>query len=222
MMQTTRGGVRSADKRSAWMGLVILLSLAEAGCGSARWAGPQDTLQRYLAAIDKNNPVEAYALMDESLRRQMTQTEFVTKWNAHQQELKEQAVAIRAAWSKPLKARAQITYASGTRAHLSLEDRRWQIDEGIAVTLQAATPIDALRAFIRAVEQRSYEGVMKLLAKPVRENIERDINDRLSKLKQALNQEIEVTGSRARIQYDPRFKIELTNEDGQWKVQDFD
>jgi len=44
----------------------------------------------------------------------------------------------------------------------------------------------------------------------------------MTKLKQALGQEIEVTGNRARIQYDPRFKIELVNEDGEWRVLDLD
>ena len=199
-----------------------LVALIVSGCGAAQQGGPQDTLRRYIDAINANQPAAAYALMDESVRRQMTLSEFVARWKSVQPELKEQAVQLRESLAKPIKARAQITYLTGTRASLLLDESRWQIDEGIAVTVATATPIDALRAFVRAVEQRSYDAVMKLLAKQVRENIERDIGERLSKLKQSLNQEIEVTGNRARLQYDPRYKIELTNEDGQWKVLDFD
>jgi len=124
---------------------------------------------------------------------------------------------------KPITAHAMLAYPSGPRATLSLEkNTEWKIEESIAVAPAAATPIEAIRAFIRAVEQRSYEAVMRTLAKSVRENIERDIEERISKLKAALNQEIEVTGNRARLQYDPKFRIELLNEDGQWRVQDLD
>jgi len=34
--------------------------------------------------------------------------------------------------------------------------------------------------------------------------------------------EIEVTGNRARLQYDPQYKIELHKEEGQWKIDEFD
>ena len=201
---------------------LCLVALFVAGCGAAQQSGPQGTLRQYIDAINANQPAAAYALMDESVRRQMTLSEFVARWKSVQPELREQAAQLRETLAKPIKARAQLTYPTGTRATLLLDDSRWQLDEGIAVTVATATPIDALRAFVRAVEQRSYDAVVKLLAKQVRENIERDIGERLSKLKQSLNQEIEVTGNRARLQYDPRYKIELTNEDGQWKVMDFD
>jgi hypothetical protein len=202
------------------LGLVVCLALG--ACASPQKGGPQGTLHAYIAAIDRNQPAVAYALMDESIRRQMTLTEFVAKWRTIQPELREQAAQLKTTLSKPIKARAQITYQTGTRANLVYDEAGWQIDEGIAVSALAATPVDALKAFIRAVEQRSYEGVMKLLSKQVRENIDRDISERLTKLKAALNQEIEVTGNRAKLQYDPRYKIELSNEDGQWRVLDFD
>jgi hypothetical protein len=200
-----------------------VLALALSGCPAAQSAGPQETLRKYVAAIDADQPVAAYALLDEGLHRQMTQAEFVSRWRALKPELKAQADLIRAALAKPVAARAVLSYPAGPRAQLTLErGSEWKIEEGISVAPRAATPIEAIRVFIRAVEQRSYETVMRTLAKSVRENIERDITERISKLKAALNQEIEVTGNKARLQYDPKFKIELMNEDGQWKILDLD
>lgn len=199
------------------------LAVVLPGCPAVTGAGPQETLHKYVAAIDADQPVVAYALLDEGLRRQMTQAEFVSRWQALKPELKAQAALIRTALAKPVTARALLSFPAGPRAHLTLErGSEWKIEEGIAVAPQAATPIEAIRAFIRAVEQRSYETVMRTLVKSVRENIERDINERMSKLKAALNQEIEVNGNKARLQYDPKFKIELMNEDGQWKILDLD
>ncbi len=201
----------------------VLALLSLTGCPSTTGTGPQDTLRRYADAIDADQPVAAYALLDEGLRRQMTQAEFVSRWRELRAELKVQAGLIRAALAKPIAARAVLTYPTGPRAQLTLErGSDWKLEEGIAVAPGAATPIEAIRAFIRAVESRSYEAVMRTLAKSVRENIERDVQERISKLKAALNQEIEVTGNRARLQYDPKFRIELMNEDGQWRVLDLD
>jgi hypothetical protein len=204
------------------VGALCLLALLAMGCGAVQHGGPQDVLRKYIAAINANQPAVAYALMEEGVRRQTTLNEFIARWKTVQPELKEQAAQLRETLAKPIKARAQISYPTGTRAGLVFDDNTWQIEEGIAVTVATATPIDALRAFVRAVEQRNYDAVMKLLAKQVRENIERDIGERVTKLKQSLSQEIEVTGNKARLQYDPRYRIELTNEDGQWKVMDFD
>jgi hypothetical protein len=46
--------------------------------------------------------------------------------------------------------------------------------------------------------------------------------DRLNRLKQGLNREIEVTGNKARLRYHRRYKIELIKENGRWKILDFD
>jgi delta 1-pyrroline-5-carboxylate dehydrogenase len=201
----------------------LFATLALAACASSSGGGPQETLRRYVAAIEADQPVAAYALLDESQRRQLSQAEFVARWRTLKPELKAQAAQLQAALQKPIGARAMLVYPSGTRAVLSLDPQsRWQIEEGIAVTPHTATPIDAIRAFIRAVESRSYEAVTKLLAKSVRENIEQDIVDRMAKLKAALGQEIEVTGNKAKLQYDAKYKIELLNEDGQWRVLDID
>jgi hypothetical protein len=201
---------------------LLACGVLAAACTTTQAKGPQAVLQQYIAAVEADQPAAAYATLDENVRRQMTLQEFVARWKTVRPELLVQAAQLRAALTKPISARAQIVFPSGTRATLAFNDNRWQIDEGIALSLAAGTPVDALKAFIRAVEQRSYESVMKLLAKPVRDSIERDITERITKLKQALNQEIEVTGHKARLQYDPRFKIELTSEEGQWRILDLD
>ncbi len=152
----------------------------------------------------------------------MTPAEFTARWKTLRAELRAQAAQLKVALERPIKAQAKVSYPSGSRASLTYLGNRWQIDEGIAVSGGAATPVDALKSFMRAVESRSYEAVMRCLARSVREGIERDIAERLGKLRQALSQEIEVTGGRARLQYEPRFKIELIQEEGEWRILDLD
>jgi len=207
-------------RRASRLALALVPLLC--ACAGAANTGPQETLRRYIKAVDADHPAEAYALMDESVRKQMTPTEFAARWKTLRLELQAQAVQLKPLLAKPVKARAQVTFPSGGRASLTYVDDRWKIDDGVALSGGAATPADALKAFIRAVESRNYELVMRFMARSVRESIERDITERLAKLRQALNQEIEVTGGRARLQYDPRYKIELIQEEGEWRILDLD
>jgi hypothetical protein len=201
---------------------VIALPMLLAACANTSGGGPQETLRRYVEAVVEDRPAEAYALLDESVRKQMTPSEFTARWKGLRDELLVQAGQLKTAVEKPISARAQVTLRSGGHASLSLTNDIWRIEDGVAFSGGAATPADALRAFVRAVEARNYEAVTRLLARSVRENIERDITERTAKLKQALNQEIEVTGGRARLQYDAKFKVELIQEDGEWRIQDLD
>ena len=200
---------------------MLLLALIPACAGSSR-VGPHETLRRYVEAVETDRPDDAYRLLDEGVRSRMTPAEFASQWKSLRAELQAQAVRLKAALGKPVKARAQVSYPAGGRAMLSYSDDRWRIDDGVALSGGAATPSDALKAFVRAVESRSYEAVMRLLARSVRESIERDVAERVAKLKEAAGQEIEVTGVRARLQYAPRFKVELIHEEGEWRILDLD
>lgn len=202
--------------------LIALPMLLTTACANTSSGGPQETLRRYAKAVEADRPEEAYALMDESVRKQMTPSEFAARWKGLRAELLSQSTLLKAAAEKPIRARAQVTLPNGGHANLSLTNESWRIEDGVAFSGGAATPADALRAFIRAVESRNYEAVMRLLARSVRENIERDIAERTAKLKRSLNQEIEVTGGRARLQYDAKYKIELIQEEGEWRIQDLD
>ncbi|MCC6751196.1 MAG: hypothetical protein IT371_26325 [Deltaproteobacteria bacterium] len=213
----------SAASRAA--GLLAAAGLAWAvgsGCAAGPARGPQDALRRYVNAIRDDQPQAAYALLDENTRRLMTQNEFTARWKTLRPELLTQASQVRARVDQPFPITAKLNYPGGTRAQLRFAEGAWRIDGGVSVALQSGSPAEALKAFVRAVEQRSYEAVMKLLARSVRESVERDINERLTKLKEAMKGEIEVNGDRARLQYDPRYKVELVNEDGQWRIADFD
>lgn len=204
--------------QTSW-GAALLLLAGLASCGQDK--GPQKVVDQYVAAIRTNRPDLAYDLLDEAVRRRVSKNEFSTRWRNARGELEDQARGLESAKTKPA-VRATVTFGDGVTADLVFIKGEWRISEGITVKLQAATPTDALRAFVKAVEERDYQAVMQLVSKSMRETIEREISDRLERLKKSLDREIEVTGNKARFQYDRRYKIELIKEDGQWKILDFD
>jgi len=200
--------------------VLVLLGALWAGCGPR--GGPQGTLEAYLAAVEADHPHRAYELLDPSVQRQVSRADFVKRWKGARGEIVAQAQALRAALRRPLVLKGRLDYGAGVRAHLAYVDNHWKIEEGVTLAAETGTPLDTLRAFVIAVERRDYASVLRLLAVPVKESIERDIEDRLSRLKAGLKQEIEVIGNKARLQYDPRYKIELVKEGAQWRISDFD
>jgi len=198
----------------------MMLLAGLVGCGQDK-QGPRTVVDQYVAAIRNHRPDLAYDLLDETVRRRVSKNEFTTRWRSAQEELEDQARGLESGTVKPA-VRATVEFGDGVTADLVFVDGEWRISEGITVKLQTATPTDALRAFVKAVEERDYRAVMKLVSKSMRETIEREISDRLERLKKGLDREIEVTGNKARFQYDRRYKIELIKEDGQWKILDFD
>ncbi len=214
------GSVRGHLVPSA--GATLVLALVAGGCASVHRSGPAAAITDYLAAIETDQPAAAYSLLSESLRKQITEQDFTVRWKSLRPELQAQAGPLRAALSKGLEARAAVVSASGVRALLAHREKQWQVEESPVGPLATRTPAETLKAFVRAVEERDFDAVMRLLAKPFRESVEKEINERISKLRQALDREIEVSGQRARLRYDPRFKLELINEDGQWKIVTID
>ena len=62
---------------------------------------------------------------------------------------------------------------------------------------------------------------MKLLSKSRREQFLRELNLRLEKLKANLDRDFEISGDRARLQYDPQYWIRLVREHGVWRIVEF-
>lgn len=200
----------------------LVLAVLGLGACTTRRDGPRQTVERYIAAVRANRPEVAYGLLDEKLRRRVSKNDFITRWRAARKELGDQATQLRKGLDRPLSVTARVDYPGGASSRLVWSDGSWSIKDGVTVKVQTATPEDAVRAFIAAVEQRDYHLVMQLVSRSMRESIEHEITDRLSRLKKGLKQKIEVTGNKARLQYDRRYKIELVKENGQWKILDFD
>jgi hypothetical protein len=187
-----------------------------AGCGAAK-TGPQSTVRQYVDAIRSNRPEQAYALLDAGVRRRVSKNAFLRRWRAHRAELLTQAQQLETSLGRQPEIRARVNYGAGLRPHLVYVGNQWKINEDIT-TPRTRTPLEALQALIQAMEHHDYQGLVRLLSKAARAGLE----DRLTKLKKGIHMEIEVTGNRARLQYDPQYKIELHKEEGQWKIDEFD
>ncbi len=202
--------------------MVLFLGGAAMGlfaCGARQGKDPQSLLKQYILALEQNNPTEAYGLLSESTKQRVSKADFTARWRVARLERQQQKKYLSGLMSQPIGVRAQITYPSGAEVKLIWVNDQWKIEEGIVMAVQTPTPLDAVKAFVLAVEERNYPWLMKLLTQRMKKEIEQEIMNRLMAIKAAMKEEIRVKNRRAVFSYGPGKYIELIKEGDQWRVK---
>ena len=184
---------------------------------------PRSALGQYVRAVRANNPQAAYALLSKKVRATVSLEEFTQRWKSGHTELLAQAEDIEKArgQTKAFALEARIEVGSRRTVSLALEGERWRILGGVGSGFESTSPREAVHALVRALESRSFSAFLRLLSKTRQEQFLREMSLRLEKLKANLDRDFEVTGNRARLQYDPRYWIQLVKEKGVWKIVEF-
>lgn len=128
--------------------------------------------------------------------------------------------------------------AAATERFLVGRPSVWRILDPDLQIIRAPTPEAALRLLVAAAEQRNYPALLRLLTRAERQSLEAELNERLDRLRSTLSRGLPTettgtaagptggptsttTGDRTRIQYDPRFFIDLRREQDGWRIADF-
>ena len=121
---------------------------------------------------------------------------------------------------------AQLILAPETAAQfVAGQSSLWRVLDPDLRAVRAQTPEAALRLLLAAAEQRNYPALLRLLTKSERQSLEAELTERIERLRANLSRgqpiETTTTADRARIQYDPRFFIDLRREQDGWRIADF-
>ncbi len=203
---------------------VLCLLWAAGGCRPvADPYHPKTALAQYVHHIEANNSKAAYAMLSKKLRRLLSYEAFARKWKKNYAELRFQAANIRKQIGKHKQYEVQARMKLGQRRNVSFthEDNRWRIIGGVGGGVESPTPRAAIRALVKALETKNLSAFIKLLGADRRKQFLREMTLRLEKLKANLDRDFEITGNRARLQYDPRYWIMLVKENGAWRVVEF-
>ena len=202
--------------------------LLSAGCGGSSAGTAKDTLRSYASALAKDDARAAYLLLSPSLRLSLSAEEFEKQWREHRverAEQRQQLMALLSSQRSELIETAELRLVHGSMVKLTAEaqplQRAWQLSDANLRAVVAPTPQDVLKLLLFAVEQRNYQALLRLLSTSERLALEAQLTERLERLRAALvKPTIEIKGDRARIEYDPRFFIELVREGNSWRIAD--
>ncbi len=201
----------------------ILAMLAALGCAHAppprASADLEPALVAWQKAIAANDAHAAYALLSSSLRARVSESDFALQWKAVQADLSAQEEALHAPHAIR---QASGELADGRAWPLVREADRWRVAAVRPLEPGGDTPEDALRRLIAAVDERDFDAVVALLAEPLRSTLEQALAERVARLKSSLRRGgVEASGNTARLRYDPRYHLDLVQENGRWRVADF-
>jgi hypothetical protein len=191
------------------------------GCARGPGSPPSGGLRTWLTAQAHDDPRAAYRTLSRELQRTLSPEQFAARWRASAEERRAQTAALAALATQPGEERARGLWADGAEAKLAREPAGWRMAAARITLSGAASPEDAVLRFAAALERHDLDGLLDLLGDPLRTQVERELMERLQRLKGALHKEIQVNDNKARLRLDERYYLDLTRENGRWRVSDF-
>lgn len=212
---------------------LLSAALLLGGC-LGRAEDPHSVLSDYARALDEGRADDAYRMLSEEARRGVSPEAFRRMVKENPDEVRDVAKSLSRPTASPV-VTAKVTSATGQELQLVLEKGKWKV-EATAVDLYAQdTPRHAIQGFVRAVERKRYDVVLKYVPDTHKEGLDAtklkgaweghdkdEIEQVVASLKQALpSAQIEETGDRATMAYS-QGTMQLVRERGLWKIEDFD
>lgn len=215
----------------------LLLSCAVGGAlaGCAHPAeGPGATVAAFGSAVTRGDLAAAYGLTSAAFQRRTPFEAFVAGFKAGGGE--PEALGRRMVAEAPrIAPRVEVELSLGERVPIVLEDAGWRIDGPVYQAWGQGTPREALRTLVRALDERRYDIVLRLVPDRYRAGLSADQlraaweGDEkkenaalLAQLRAALTAPIVEAGDEAHLPYPPGREVRLVREAGQWKVEDPD
>lgn len=210
-------------------GLLLVACLA---CAHKQ-EGPAGTLQLYGAALGRGDYRSAYGLTSTAFQQRTSYEVFAAGFasNANDSMAFGKQVAADAYNVPP---RVEVQLPLGEAVPVVLEDGRWRVDGPLLEPWGQRTPRAALRTFVRALEQRRYDVLSRLVPARYRPGLtadrlrqyweERGEDTRalISKLRAAIASPIVESGDEAHMPYGTDQEMNFVREEGSWKVEDPD
>lgn len=215
--------------------LIAALALLAAGCGAiAPGATPESAVDGFARALREGRTEDAYGLMSQSYRRRVPREAFLQMLEQDRAEVRQTAASL-AERRSPAEQEAVVEYGEGETLRLVRENGEWRVATDVVDFYGQSTPRVALRSFVRAMERRRYDVVLRLVPERDREGTtvegmaeawegdgREEVERLLAALRASLDNPIEEVGDRATMGYGDRFRVQFVREDGVWLIDDPD
>jgi hypothetical protein len=216
-----------------WSIVFVACAHGALGCGPLRPepTTPEGVTRDFAAALSENDYQRAYKRMSAGYRRRVPFEQFQERLAAAPEE----TVALVNALSSSTKHSGRndlIRYGEDRFLKLEPSGDSWRIATDLTIFYDQSTPRAALVSFLRAVENRKYNVVLRFIPSDERITITSEdlskywsgqyrhsLERLLTSLRDNLKVPIEEVGDVALMPYGSRFCVQFCRENGVWKIQ---
>ncbi len=148
----------------------VAMATIVSACRGTSLEAPSDTLRAYAAALEQKRVEDAYALLSDEAKRTISLESFRRMVLENPTEVMEVANALARPSGRP-EVRSVVMLPNGDELVLVLEGSEWRVDAAAVDLYSQATPRQALEGFIRAVERRRYDVLLRYVPDREKEGV---------------------------------------------------
>ena len=209
----------------------LLVALVALSCAHRDPARPAAAIEAFGAALERGDFRGAYALTSANTRKRIPYEAFAAGLGSDANQTR--ALGRRMAGeADKLAMRIEARLATGETVALVQEDGGWRIEGEVFDPWGQSSPRAALRTFVRALDERRYDIVLRLApnryrgelsAEKLRQYWEEERREErlplLARLRAAMAAPIVETSDEAHMPYGPDQEARFVREDGIWKLE---
>ncbi len=154
------------------LSLTVALAGSSTACGGAQQGqDPQSVLHGYARALEEGRAEDAYRMLSDEARRGISLEAFRRMVHDDPEGVKDIGRALERPTAPPV-VTATVTSPSGQELHLVLEGGGWHVDASSIDLYAQDSPRHAIQGFVRAVERKRYDIVMRFVPDTHREGLD--------------------------------------------------
>lgn len=213
--------------------LTFALLLLSGACAKPDQSA-EGTLRAFADEVRSGDYGSAYNRLSARARAELTYEQFVARLEGHPEDVAAMAARLRRPEGE-IEITARVPIAEGEHVELVYEDGRFRVVGNVLDLYDQSSPRAALRTFVRAIENRRYDVVLRLVpnaergdldAERLRASMEGEQREEVARLvallREHLGDPIEQHGDRATMPYLEAHRVSFVREDGVWKIEDPD
>ena len=214
--------------------VILVVAAACSGPGAVARKGPAEVVLAYSEALEARRYGDAYKLMSADFRKRTSLAGF-TRMVTRDPRTAARVLSGLRAQADRLQVSAAVQYGDSETIRLSAEQGEWRIAEDPTDIYSQRTPREALRSFVRALEQRRYDIVLRFVPARWARDLTTDklkkawegkgkdaLETLIANLKANLDSPLKESEDRATMPYGEGFQLKMVREEGLWKVSDPD
>jgi hypothetical protein len=182
-------------------------------------------VEAYVAALRRDDPRAAYALLSESARHKVSYDQFALEWKQSQAERRWQVAALeRTLKGNPdVGERALISFSDGKIVQLERDNTTWRLESELVSRSRAKRPRDAIRLFADAIAHRDVAAAFGVLTQRRRDGLQKQVEGFVAGIGKHVTGPIDEFPDRAELRWDEngiRYRLVLRKEDDEWRIDD--